>query len=494
MARKEPGIEQRHRNHCKYKGTRIEGRCKCPWQAKIYDKRVKKEKTLGTFPTRALAKAAREDAMAALRRGTLHTATAKMTVEQGFYLLLQGRAEGRILTPEDRIYKPDPLNHDRLHIERFWLRDWGPRQLSGIRRHELRGYAEELRVRGVSRAVIYSAFTPLKALFKRAMDYPDLNIDVNPAAELGLPRHNGRRERVAPPQESLELIAALSDLEDQVRWAMGFFAAVRKSEGRALFTEDVDLEAGWIHVRRQWNDKVKGYIPTKNHRERYVPIVDLLRPFLERQMHHLHSLPADRCCGGLLAPRIEAIRSALPARSMPQIAQRAGMSLNETSHAIEHLRRHSAEFGWTMSHVGGGRPALNSYGEGRYHEIILDEARANGERPTAVANPKGHFLNKGRLNQPYHYGNLRARAKRDWAAAGLNPIMLHSTRHTAITMWDAAGVPAKLIEDWADHTDIQFTRKVYVHAIPGSEQDAIQKLNAFYEGQLPRRLLPPGDS
>jgi hypothetical protein len=57
------GICQRHGLKCNGKG-----RCDCPWQASVYSQRDGK-KIRQTFPTRAAAKAWREDKLGAVKRG-----------------------------------------------------------------------------------------------------------------------------------------------------------------------------------------------------------------------------------------------------------------------------------------------------------------------------------------------------------------------------------------------------------------------------------------
>ena len=57
------GICQRHGLKCNGKG-----RCDCAWQASVYSQRDGK-KIRPTFPTRAAAKAWREDKLGAVKRG-----------------------------------------------------------------------------------------------------------------------------------------------------------------------------------------------------------------------------------------------------------------------------------------------------------------------------------------------------------------------------------------------------------------------------------------
>ena len=65
------GIQQRPGNRCKG------GRCDCPWPASLYSKADGK-KIRQTFPTRAAAKAWRDDKLGAVKRGELRTPQARL--------------------------------------------------------------------------------------------------------------------------------------------------------------------------------------------------------------------------------------------------------------------------------------------------------------------------------------------------------------------------------------------------------------------------------
>jgi integrase len=74
------------------------------------------------------------------------------------------------------------------------------------------------------------------------------------------------------------------------------------------------------------------------------------------------------------------------------------------------------------------------------------------------------------------------RARRAWAAAGLDPIGLHEARHTAASTMIAAGVNVKALSEFLGHASITITLDRYGHLLPGSlaEGDAAPR-------RLPRR-------
>ncbi|MHB1571860.1 MAG: tyrosine-type recombinase/integrase, partial [Solirubrobacteraceae bacterium] len=75
------------------------------------------------------------------------------------------------------------------------------------------------------------------------------------------------------------------------------------------------------------------------------------------------------------------------------------------------------------------------------------------------------------------------RANKAWEAAGLEPITPHEARHCAISYFIAAGLDWKQISTWAGHGDVRQTWNRYGHLVPGGEDVARERLDAF--------LMPP---
>jgi integrase len=121
-------------------------------------------------------------------------------------------------------------------------------------------------------------------------------IAVNPCSELELPAADGRRDRVASPDEAEKLIAALP-VEDRAAWATAMYAGLRRGELMALRVEDIDLAAGVIHVRRGWDD-VEGEIDLKSHAgRRRVPVPAVLRDYLLDHLARTGRSGSDRIFG-----------------------------------------------------------------------------------------------------------------------------------------------------------------------------------------------------
>jgi integrase len=81
------------------------------------------------------------------------------------------------------------------------------------------------------------------------------------------------------------MIAALDDPEDRVLWSVAFHAGLRRGELVGLHREDIDLQAGVIHVRRGWDFVERDEIePKSRHGRRKVPIAAVLRRVLAEHL------------------------------------------------------------------------------------------------------------------------------------------------------------------------------------------------------------------
>ena len=63
--------------------------------------------------------------------------------------------------------------------------------------------------------------------------------------------------------------------------------------------------------------------------------------------------------------------------------------------------------------------------------------------------------------------------------AGLEPITPHEARHCAISYFIAAGLDWKQISTWAGHGDVRQTWNRYGHLVPGGEDQARERLDAY---------------
>jgi integrase len=81
----------------------------------------------------------------------------------------------------------------------------------------------------------------------------------------------------------------------------------------------------------------------------------------------------------------------------------------------------------------------------------------------------------------YHEGDLTDRYKRMLRRAGLPDIRFHDLRHSAATLLISMGVHAKVVQELLRHSSITTTLNIYAHVLPSMQQEAMQKLQEFYQ-------------
>ena len=87
--------------------------------------------------------------------------------------------------------------------------------------------------------------------------------------------------------------------------------------------------------------------------------------------------------------------------------------------------------------------------------------------------------------EAFFASTIRARASKAWGAAGLEPITPHEARHCAISYFIAAGLDWKQISTWAGHGDVRQTWNRYSHLVPGGEEQARERLDAYLTPPTP---------
>lgn len=229
------------------------------------------------FPTLAAAINWRDDARAAIARGTFVEPTT-ITLQVAAEEFIAGARAGRILNRNGKPYKPSVVRDYDGDLARHVLPTLGRRRLSDIRRGDIQRLIDDLVEDGLAPSTVRNALDPLRRIFARAVQR-DL-IPFSPCQHLEVPRGTGTRERVASPVEARKLLAALPD-RDRPLWATAFYAGLRMGELRALRCDDVDTDAGVIRVRRTWDDVEGEQVGGKTHAAvRDVAIIDELRPIL----------------------------------------------------------------------------------------------------------------------------------------------------------------------------------------------------------------------
>jgi integrase len=110
-------------------------------------------------------------------------------------------------------------------------------------------------------------------------------------------------------------------------------------------------------------------------------------------------------------------------------------------------------------------------------ELMTHKQRTQREGPDLVS---------GRTNtEAFFASTIRARANKAWLQAGLEPITPHEARHCAISYFIAAGLDWKQISTWAGHGDVRQTWNRYGHLVPGGEDQARERLDAYLNPPKP---------
>ena len=251
------GISVRHSKNC---ATEAGRRCNCfpSYQAQAYSRRDRK--TLRkSFPTLAAAKAWRVDAQAAIRRGLMR-GPGDTTIREAGKALVAGVKDGSIRNRSGERYKPSVIRDYERQLRLYIEPELGAKKLSDLSRVEVQDFADRILATGLDPSTVKNCLMPLRVIYRRA--FARSEVAINPTAGLELPAARGRRQRIADPVEAAALIEALRPAERPL-WALALYSGLRRGELWALRWEDIDLDAGVIHVRRGW-DVHEGEIEPKS--------------------------------------------------------------------------------------------------------------------------------------------------------------------------------------------------------------------------------------
>jgi integrase len=271
------GIEVRHARSCPA-ATDKEARCRCTpsYRASVWSKRDGK-RIRETFPTLAAARAWRQDAGGAVRRGEKRAADGT-TINEAWETLQAEMESGVARTRSGDVYKPSAV---RSYAEAMRLRvlpELGARRLADVTRADVQLLVDRLAADGLDASTIRNSLLPLRVVYRRAIRRGQAT--VTPCANLELPSVDGKRDRIAAPDEAARILAALPDDLRPV-WAVALYAGLRRGEVLALRVEDVDLDAGLVRVERSWDPSARRFVEPKSRAgRRTVPIATALRELL----------------------------------------------------------------------------------------------------------------------------------------------------------------------------------------------------------------------
>jgi integrase len=235
----EQGVEVRHTTRCR---AREGGRCNCEpsYRGHVWSAPEQKRIRGAWFPTVAQARNWRQDALVAVRMGTLRAPVA-LTVSEAAAGFLDGARAGHVLDRAGKRYKPSTIRNYSGWLRRYVLPALGQRRLGDVRRADVQALVDQLIGRGLQGSTVRNALDPLRRIMDRALKRDQIAID--PTDGIDWPAASRTRDRIASPVEAEALISALPDA-DRAVWATATYAGLRAGELRALRVQAVDLDAG----------------------------------------------------------------------------------------------------------------------------------------------------------------------------------------------------------------------------------------------------------
>jgi integrase len=279
-----PGIEARERAD----GTRC-------YRATIYDKRTHQRKR-ATFDRLADAKRWKADAQRQIQAGVrLVDRGPTLTGAAQEWIALARR--GLVRNRSGQRYKPAAVRGYEQALRLRVLPEFGSWRLRELRTVDVAQWVERMAADGLAPSTIDTTLNPLRRIYVRAVT---LGLaEHNPTTGVEHPAIERRPKWIPDVALCLDLLDALPQ-PDRAPWATAMFAGLRRGEMVGLHSEDVDLAAGIIHVRRGW-DAIAGEVaPKSTHGARSVPIVALLRDELaEHRARHPDLRPAGPLLGTL---------------------------------------------------------------------------------------------------------------------------------------------------------------------------------------------------
>jgi integrase len=291
--RRTTGVRARHSRSCAISHGQERCNCSPSYEAFVFSNRDGR-KLRKTFPTLAAARAWRHDAAVSVRKGTMRAPT-PTTVAEAAGLWLVGARDGSIRNRSGDEFKPSTIHGYELSLKGHVLDRFGTSRLGDVTRADVQDFADRLLAQGLDPSTIRNTLMPLRAIYRRALSRGE--VAINPTTGLTLAAVRGRRERIASREEAAALIVALP-VEEQAVWATAFYAGLRRGELMALAWENIDLNAGTIHVTRSYDPKSRCFVSPKSRAgSRRVPIAALLREHLIS-----HRLRCGRSSGLVFGP------------------------------------------------------------------------------------------------------------------------------------------------------------------------------------------------
>ncbi len=238
-----------------------------------------------SFPSERSAKRWRTTTLSAIQSGKFRKAT-RLTVEAAAEMLIADMESGSALTRSGKPYKPSVIRSYRDNLKLHVTPRLGGDLLEKVTRADVQLLVDTMLREGANASTVRNAIMPLRVIYRRAIQRELLN--ASPCEYLEVPAVSGSRDRIATPEEAANLLESLFGHAEKDRpiWATAFYAGLRRGELRGLRVTDIDLVGGVIRVRQALDELGAVIEPKSKAGIRKVPIVAVLRPYLE-------NLPTD---------------------------------------------------------------------------------------------------------------------------------------------------------------------------------------------------------
>lgn len=231
------------------------GKCS-RWWVKIYNPAAHKHEMHTVRGTLKEAQAYEREAKSKLAAGTFIARTDRKTV--------QGACDLWLAELEARARRTSTVTDYVSSLSLYILPKFGPRELSAVRKADLREHFNALRADGKSTATVNKAIRAFKALLNFALDSEW--VDRNPLARFRpFEKVKGERRVKRGAFTEAEVRAILEAAKPRDRALIGLlcFTGMRPGEVYALDWHSVDLAAGRLEVRRSWDHRGGRFVDPK---------------------------------------------------------------------------------------------------------------------------------------------------------------------------------------------------------------------------------------
>lgn len=331
----------------------------------------------------------------------------------------------------------DPATLETIE-DRVWthiLPHLGDQPLNTIRVPQLRAWLATVSD-SISPGTVGAAWGYLSTILQSAVEDERIPRNYCKSSSVGPPKPPERKARAWSRDRVLAVRAAMRD-RYRIVVDLGVGAGLRQGEVFGLAVEDIDEDAGVLHIRRQIK-KVGGklvFAPPKGGKSRVVP---LPRHLAERLAAHLEAFPAKKST-------LPWVNSAAPQteRQAKEWAPRT-YELVVTSPWGHALRRDS----WNRREWKPTLSAAGVLGEGVERKQVRKSS--------------------GKVHKVMQYEESREDG-------------LHALRHTFASVMLDAREPIVAVSRWMGHADPSITLRIYAHMMPEADGRGRAAMDSWFE-------------